>query len=143
MAKFKLTNSAVKDLSDIWNYTYNTWSESQADKYYKLLISACTIIAKKPQLGKEYSEIYPELKGKLTGMSFRVPTPDVSVVDLTVRLAKETSFDDIKKAMKAAADGELKGILGYTEDDVVSNDFLGDSRTSIFDAKASLFSRSR
>jgi toxin ParE1/3/4 len=66
MAKFKFTNSAVKDLSEIWSYTIDTWSESQADKYYKLLISACTIIAKKPQLGKEYSEIYPELKGKLT-----------------------------------------------------------------------------
>jgi glyceraldehyde 3-phosphate dehydrogenase len=71
-------------------------------------------------------------------MSFRVPTPDVSVVDLTVRLIKETSYEEIKKVMKAASENELKGILGYTEDDVVSNDFLGDSRTSIFDAKAGI-----
>jgi glyceraldehyde 3-phosphate dehydrogenase len=67
-----------------------------------------------------------------------VPTPDVSVVDLTVRLIKETSYEEIKKVMKAASENELKGILGYTEDDVVSNDFLGDSRTSIFDAKAGI-----
>jgi glyceraldehyde 3-phosphate dehydrogenase len=96
------------------------------------------IIPSSTGAAKAVGLVIPELKGKLTGMSFRVPTPDVSVVDLTVRLAKETSYDEIKKAMKAAADGELKGILGYTEDDVVSNDFLGDSRTSIFDAKAGI-----
>lgn len=66
MAKFKFTNNAVKDLSDIWSYTVDTWSENQADKYYKLLISACSTIAKKPQIGKLYPEIYPDLKGKLT-----------------------------------------------------------------------------
>jgi len=71
-------------------------------------------------------------------MSFRVPTPDVSVVDLTCRIEKGCSMDDIKAAMKAAAAGEMKGILGYTEDAVVSNDFLGDVRTSIFDADASI-----
>jgi toxin ParE1/3/4 len=64
MAKFKLTNNAVKDLSDIWNYTVETWSESQADKYYKLILNACAAIAKKPQQGKVYEEIYPNLKGK-------------------------------------------------------------------------------
>jgi toxin ParE1/3/4 len=64
MAKFKLTNNAVKDLSDIWNYTVETWSESQADKYYKLILNACPAIAKKPQQGKVYEEIYPNLKGK-------------------------------------------------------------------------------
>jgi toxin ParE1/3/4 len=64
MAKFKLTNSAVKDLSDIWNYTYDTWSESQADKYYKLILNACAAIAKKPEQGKVYEEIYPDLKGE-------------------------------------------------------------------------------
>ncbi len=64
MAKFKLTNNAVKDLSDIWNYTFDTWSESQADKYYKLILNACTAIAKKPQQGKVFEEIYPDLKGK-------------------------------------------------------------------------------
>ena len=66
MAKFKFTNNAVKDLSDIWSYTVETWSESQADIYYKLIISACSTIAKKPQIGKAYPEIYPDLKGKLT-----------------------------------------------------------------------------
>ena len=64
MAKFKLTNNAVKDLSDIWNYTFDTWSESQADKYYQLILNACGAIAKKPQQGKVYEEIYPDLKGK-------------------------------------------------------------------------------
>jgi glyceraldehyde 3-phosphate dehydrogenase len=71
-------------------------------------------------------------------MAFRVPTADVSVVDLTVRLEKAASYEDIKKAMKDASEGELKGILGYTEDEVVSTDFLGDARTSIFDAKAGI-----
>ena len=65
MAKFKFTNDAVKDLSDIWSYTVETWSESQADKYYKLIINSCSAIAKKPQIGKSYSEIYPDLKEKL------------------------------------------------------------------------------
>ena len=82
--------------------------------------------------------VIPELKGKLTGMSFRVPVADVSVVDLTVRLEKPASYEDIKAAMKAASEGEMKGILGYTEDEVVSQDFLGDARTSIFDAKAGI-----
>jgi len=82
--------------------------------------------------------VIPELKGKLTGMAFRVPTPNVSVVDLTVRLAKKASYDQIKAALKAASEGALKGILGYTEDDVVSTDFLTDPRTSIFDAKAGI-----
>ena len=78
------------------------------------------------------------MQGKLTGMSFRVPVADVSVVDLTVRLEKSATYEEIKKAMKEASEGELKGILGYTEDDVVSQDFLGDARTSIFDAKAGI-----
>jgi glyceraldehyde 3-phosphate dehydrogenase len=82
--------------------------------------------------------VIPELKGKLTGMSFRVPTPNVSVVDLTCRIEKGASYDEIKAVMKHASENELKGILGYTEDEVVSNDFLGDSRTSIFDAKAGI-----
>ncbi len=84
------------------------------------------------------TKVIPELKGKLTGMSFRVPTLDVSVVDLTCRLSKPTTYDDIKAAVKKAADGELKGILGYTEEAVVSSDFIGDSRTSIFDAEAGI-----
>jgi len=78
------------------------------------------------------------LKGKLTGMSFRVPVPDVSVVDLTARLEKPATYEEIKQAFKEASEGELKGILGYTEDDVVSEDFRGDARTSIFDAKAGI-----
>ena len=80
----------------------------------------------------------PELNGKLTGMSMRVPTSDVSVVDLTVELEKATTYEEICKAMKAASEGELKGILGYTDESVVSTDFRGDARTSIFDAKAGI-----
>jgi glyceraldehyde 3-phosphate dehydrogenase len=80
----------------------------------------------------------PQLKGKLTGMAFRVPTPNVSVVDLTFKTTKSTSYNDIKASMKAAAEGELKNILGYTEDEVVSTDFVGDARSSIFDAGAGI-----
>ena len=82
--------------------------------------------------------VIPELKGKLTGMAFRVPTADVSVVDLTVRLAKPATYEMIKTVMKEAAAGELKGILGYTEDAVVSQDFVNDTRSSIFDAEAGI-----
>ncbi len=87
---------------------------------------------------KAVTKVIPELEGKLTGMAFRVPTADVSAVDLTVRLEKETSYDEIKKAFKDASEGELKGILGYTEEGVVSQDFVGDPRTSIFDAGAGI-----
>src|SRR6195952_2841546 len=80
----------------------------------------------------------PELKGKLTGMAFRVPTPDVSVVDLTFKTSKATSYKDICAAMKAASEGDLRGILGYTDEEVVSTDFLGDARSSIFDAGAGI-----
>ena len=96
------------------------------------------IIPSSTGAAKAVGLVLPELKGKLTGMSLRVPTADVSVVDLTVRLEKGASYEDVKKAMKDASEGELKGILGYTEDDVVSTDFLGDERTSIFDAKAGI-----
>ena len=87
---------------------------------------------------KAVTKVIPSLLGKLTGMAFRVPTADVSVVDLTVRLQKETSYEEIKKAFKKASEGELKGILGYTEEAVVSQDFIGDARTSIFDAGAGI-----
>ena len=83
-------------------------------------------------------KVIPELNGKLTGMSFRVPTLDVSVVDLTVRLAKETSYEEICKVIRTESEGELKGIMGYTDEAVVSTDFVGDSRTSIFDAEAGI-----
>ncbi|MBV6641181.1 MAG: type I glyceraldehyde-3-phosphate dehydrogenase [Cyclobacteriaceae bacterium] len=96
------------------------------------------IIPSSTGAAKAVGKVIPELNGKLTGMSFRVPTPDVSVVDLTVNLKKATTYEEVKKVMKAASEGELKGILGYTEEDVVSNDFLGDSRTSIFDAGAGI-----
>ncbi|MBL7846782.1 MAG: type I glyceraldehyde-3-phosphate dehydrogenase [Cyclobacteriaceae bacterium] len=96
------------------------------------------IIPSSTGAAKAVALVIPELKGKLTGMSFRVPVADVSVVDLTVRLAKPASYDQIKAAMKEASEGELKGILGYTEDEVVSQDFIGDARTSIFDAKAGI-----
>ncbi|KAF6078078.1 hypothetical protein HJG60_009008 [Phyllostomus discolor] len=87
---------------------------------------------------KAVGKVIPDLKGKLTGMAFRVPTPDVSVVDLTCRLAKPTPYSAIKDAIKAAAKGPMAGILAYTEDEVVSTDFLGDTRSSIFDAKAGI-----
>lgn len=100
--------------------------------------AAGNIIPSSTGAAKAVTKVIPELKGKLTGMSFRVPTLNVSVVDLTCRLEKATTYDEIKAAVKAAADGELKGILGYTADAVVSSDFIGDSRTSIFDAEAGI-----
>ncbi|MDA0380229.1 MAG: type I glyceraldehyde-3-phosphate dehydrogenase [Bacteroidetes bacterium] len=87
---------------------------------------------------KAVTKVIPSLEGKITGMAFRVPNANVSVVDLTVKLQKETSYEGIKKVMKSASEGELKGILGYTEDAVVSQDFIGDARTSIFDAGAGI-----
>lgn len=96
------------------------------------------IIPSSTGAAKAVALVIPALKGKLTGMSFRVPVADVSVVDLVVRLEKPATYEEIKVAMKEASEGELKGILGYTEDDVVSQDFLSDSRTSIFDAKAGI-----
>ena len=96
------------------------------------------IIPSSTGAAKAVGLVLPALKGKLTGMSFRVPVPNVSVVDLTARLEKPATYEEIKQAYKEAAEGELKGILGYTEDDVVSEDFKGDARTSIFDAKAGI-----
>lgn len=96
------------------------------------------IIPSSTGAAKAVGKVIPSLNGKLTGMSFRVPTADVSVVDLTVRLEKETSYEEICSAMEKASKGELKGILGYTEDAVVSQDFVGDKRTSIFDKDAGI-----
>ncbi|CAI8588726.1 unnamed protein product [Vicia faba] len=96
------------------------------------------IIPSSTGAAKAVGKVLPELNGKLTGMSFRVPTVDVSVVDLTVRLVKNATYEQIKAAIKEESEGKLKGILGYTEDDVVSTDFIGDSRSSIFDAKAGI-----
>ena len=100
--------------------------------------AAGNIIPSSTGAAKAVGKVIPALNGKLTGMAFRVPTLDVSVVDLTVNLAKEATYEEICAAMKAASEGELKGILGYTDEDVVSSDFLGDPRTSIFDAKAGI-----
>ena len=100
--------------------------------------AAGNIIPSSTGAAKAVTKVIPELKGKLTGMAFRVPTLNVSVVDLTCRLEKATDYDAIKAAMKKASETELKGILGYTEDEVVSSDFIGDARTSIFDAKAGI-----
>ncbi len=100
--------------------------------------AAANIIPSSTGAAKAVGKVIPELNGKLTGMAFRVPTMDVSVVDLTCRLEKAATYDQIKSAVKKAAEGELKGILGYTEDDVVSADFIHDARTSIFDAKAGI-----
>ena len=96
------------------------------------------IIPSSTGAAKAVGKVLPELNGKLTGMAFRVPTSDVSVVDLTVELENPASYDEIKSAVKAAADGPLKGILGYTEDSVVATDFRGEARTSVFDAAAGI-----
>ena len=100
--------------------------------------ASANIIPSSTGAAKAVGKVIPELNGKLTGMSFRVPTIDVSVVDLTCRLAKPATYEEIKAAVKKASENELKGILDYTEDDVVSSDFLGDPHTSIFDAKAGI-----
>ncbi|CAI0747561.1 MAG: glyceraldehyde-3-phosphate dehydrogenase [Serratia proteamaculans] len=96
------------------------------------------IIPSSTGAAKAVGKVIPELNGKLTGMAFRVPTPNVSVVDLTARLAKPASYKEICAAIKAASEGELKGVLGYTEDEVVSTDFNGETLTSVFDAKAGI-----
>merc|ERR1711994_402232 len=100
--------------------------------------AAQNIIPSSTGAAKAVGKVIPELNGKLTGMAFRVPTPDVSVVDLTVRLQKEASYEEICAKLKEESEGSMKGILGYTEDMVVSTDFLGDDRSSIFDAKAGI-----
>ncbi|VAI80263.1 unnamed protein product [Triticum turgidum subsp. durum] len=96
------------------------------------------IIPSSTGAAKAVGKVLPALNGKLTGMAFRVPTPNVSVVDLTCRLEKNASYEDVKAAIKEASEGSLKGILGYTDEDVVSNDFVGDTRSSIFDANAGM-----
>jgi glyceraldehyde 3-phosphate dehydrogenase len=100
--------------------------------------AAGNIIPSSTGAAKAVTKVIPELKGKLTGMAFRVPTLNVSVVDLTCRLEKATTYEDICAAMKKASEGELKGVLGYTAEEVVSSDFIGESRTSVFDAKAGI-----
>jgi len=100
--------------------------------------AAANIIPSSTGAAKAVGKVIPELNGKLTGMSFRVPTPDVSVVDLTCRLEKSATYEEIKAAVKEASEGALKGILGYTEEDVVSTDFVGEYCTSVFDAKAGI-----
>merc|ERR1712241_165562 len=100
--------------------------------------AAQNIIPASTGAAKAVGKVIPVMNGKLTGMAFRVPTPDVSVVDLTARLEKKASYEDIKAAIKKASENELKGIMGYTEDDVVSSDFIGDQHSSIFDAKAGI-----
>lgn len=96
------------------------------------------IIPSSTGAAKAVGRVIPALNGKLTGMAFRVPTPNVSVVDLTVNLERGATYEEVKAAMREASDGELSGILGYTEDDVVSSDFLGETCTSIFDASAGI-----
>lgn len=100
--------------------------------------AAMNIIPSSTGAAKAVGKVIPELNGKLTGMAFRVPTPDVSVVDLTVRLRDAANYEQVKACIKNAAENDLKGILSYTEDDVVSSDFIGDQHSSIFDAKAGI-----
>jgi glyceraldehyde 3-phosphate dehydrogenase len=113
--------------------------DSPSKKNYRLGRSAMNnIIPTSTGAAKAVGKVIPKLNGKLTGMAFRVPTVDVSVVDLTVRLQKETSYEEIKSVFKAAADGPMNGVLGYTDEPVVSQDFVSDDRTSIFDAEAGI-----
>ncbi len=113
--------------------------DSPSAKNWRLGRSALhNIIPSTTGAAKAVGKVIPELNGKLTGMAFRVPTMDVSVVDLTVNLSKPASYEEICNTMKAAAEGELKGILGYEEQDLVSQDFVGEPRTSVFDAKAGI-----
>jgi glyceraldehyde 3-phosphate dehydrogenase len=100
--------------------------------------AAANIIPSSTGAAKAVGKVIPELNGKLTGMAFRIPTINVSVVDLTCRLEKPATYDEIKESIKRASENELKGIMGYTEDDVVSTDFIHDARTCIFDAKAGI-----
>ena len=124
----------AKVLNDKWGITdgpsMKDWRGGRA--------ASGNIIPSSTGAAKAVGKVIPELNGKLTGMSMRVPTLDVSVVDLTVNLAKPATYAEICAAMKEASEGELAGVLGYTEDAVVSSDFLGDTRTSIFDAKAGI-----
>ncbi|XP_020525694.1 glyceraldehyde-3-phosphate dehydrogenase, cytosolic [Amborella trichopoda] len=113
------------------------WGETGAD----FVVESTGVFTDKDKAAahlKAVGKVLPSLNGKLTGMAFRVPTVDVSVVDLTVRLEKAATYEQIKAAIKEESEGKLKRILGYTEDDVVSTDFVGDSRSSIFDAKAGI-----
>ncbi|WP_121665485.1 type I glyceraldehyde-3-phosphate dehydrogenase [Mesonia aquimarina] len=113
--------------------------DSASKKNYRLGRNAnVNIIPTSTGAAKAVGKVIPDLEGKLSGMAFRVPTPDVSVVDLTVRLKKEVSLEELKKTIKSAAENDLKGILGYTEEGVVSQDFVSESRTSVFDADASM-----
>lgn len=118
--------------------------DSPSRKNYRLGRSALNnIIPTSTGAAKAVGKVIPEVDGKLTGMAFRVPTADVSVVDLTVRTVKETSIDEIKKAFEAASKGAMQGVLGYTDEGVVSQDFVSDARTSIFDADAAIELNSR
>ncbi len=118
--------------------TANDTIVSNASCTTNCLAPMINIIPSSTGAAKAVGKVIPELNGKLTGMSFRVPTVDVSVVDLTVKLAKETNYDEIKKVMRDAAEGDLKGIVGYTDEPLVSMDFRGDTRTCIFDAEAGI-----
>lgn len=118
--------------------TQKTVDGPSAKKWRDGRSASQNIIPASTGAAKAVGKVIPDLNGKLTGMAFRVPTVNVSVVDLTVRTVKETSYDEIKAAMKKASEGDLKGVLGYTEDAVVSSDFNGDNRSSTFDATAGI-----
>ncbi len=135
--KFGITEALMTTVHATTN-TQKTVDAPSAKDWRGGRAAAGNIIPSSTGAAKAVGKVIPELNGKLTGMAFRVPTLDVSVVDLTARLSKETSYEEICKAMKAASEGELKGVLGYTDEEVVSSDFIGDARTSIFDAKAGI-----
>merc|ERR1711879_959962 len=118
--------------------TQKTVDGPSAKKWRDGRAASTNIIPASTGAAKAVGKVIPELNGKLTGMAFRVPTPNVSVVDLTCRTKIETSYEEIKQAIKDAANGDLKGFLGYTEDAVVSNDFNGETASSVFDAEAGM-----
>lgn len=121
----------------MFSYSFNFQVDSPAKKLWRDGRAAYqNIIPASTGAAKAIGKVIPSLDGKLTGLALRVPVPTVSVVDLTVRLGKDASYDDIKCKVKEASDTYLKGILGYTDEDMVSSDFLGDPRSTIFDAKA-------
>ena len=142
LAKVINDNSGIKDglMTTVHAVTATQQTvDGPSQKDWRGGRGACyNIIPSSTGAAKAVGKVIPALNGKLTGMSFRVPTANVSVVDLTVNLNKGASYDDIKKTVKAASEGPMKGILGYTEDDVVSSDFIGQTETSVFDAKAGI-----
>jgi len=137
--KFKIIEGLMTTVHAVTSTQLTVDGAAKGGKYWRAGRAAgANIIPSTTGAAKAVGEVIPELKGKLTGMSFRVPNPDVSVVDLTVRIEKGASYEELCKAIKDASEGPLKGIMGYTADEVVSQDFVHDPHSSIFDSKAGI-----